>query len=98
MDYDTQKNGGPPFDFRLSSLAGENIKQKFSVSQEGKLRAEVMFDREEKKYYIIPIDITDQGYPPQTGTSHIKVIIGDENDNDAQDGTSEIFVYNYKVC
>ena len=32
-----------------------------------------------------------------TGLSILRVIIGDRNDNAARDGSSEIFVYNYKV-
>lgn len=60
------------------------------------LRANVKFDREEQKYYDIPIGVTDSGTPPQTATSILRLIIGDINDNEAQNGSSEIFVYNYK--
>lgn len=35
-----------------------------------------MFDREEQKQYLVPIVITDDGSPQQTGTSTLVVIIG----------------------
>lgn len=46
--------------------------------------------------YLIPIEITDSGNPPQSGTSILTVIIGDKNDNPMTDGESKIFVYKYK--
>lgn len=61
------------------------------------LRALVVFDREEKKSYQVPIMITDSGVPTMTGTSTLNVIIGDQNDNAMRSGQSSIFVYNYKV-
>lgn len=54
------------------------------------------FDREQRKEYAIPIVIVDTGSPRQTGTSTLTVIIGDQNDNDMEDGESKIFVYKYK--
>ena len=45
---------------------------------------------------MVPIEITDSGSPPQTGTSILTVIIGDKNDNPMSDGESKIFVYKYK--
>lgn len=65
---------------------------------DSKLKADVRFDREDKKSYMIPIAITDSGEPPMTGTSTLQVVIGDENDNPMKEGFSSIFVYNYKVC
>lgn len=71
---------------------------KFSVIKGDYLQANVVFDREEKKYYDVLIAITDSGTPyTQTGESYIRVIIGDINDNAAKPGSSKIFVYNYKV-
>lgn len=92
-DYDGPENG-PPFQFQLAENAPEDIRSKFEILH-GDLFALVEFDREEKKYYDIPISITDSGIPPLTGTSILRVIIGDENDNKAQDGESAIFVYKY---
>lgn len=95
-DYDSLENG-PPFTYKISSVASDNIKEKFSVVGGNMLRANVYFDREEQKYYDVPIAITDSGTPPQTGISYIRVIIGDVNDNPAKDGFSEIFIYSYQV-
>lgn len=60
------------------------------------LLALTTFDREEKKFYNIPITISDSGIPRMTGTSTLKVVIGDENDNPMKEGKSTIFVYTYK--
>ncbi|XP_065212799.1 DE-cadherin isoform X2 [Planococcus citri] len=91
----TDKDGpanGPPFTFELSPDADADIRAKFSV-QNGDLFAEVRFDREEQKEYLIPIKITDSGSPPQSGVDTLKVVIGDVNDNPAKEGSSSIFVY-----
>lgn len=77
-------------------MASGDIIDKFRIEKDF-LYANVEFDREQQKYYNVPIDITDSGMEPQTGTSILRVIIGDKNDNAARDGISEIFVYNYKV-
>ncbi|CAG9855473.1 unnamed protein product [Phyllotreta striolata] len=93
-DYDGPDNG-PPFKFRLADTATQDIQSKFSVNTQGLLYALEEFDREKQKYYDIPISITDSGIPEQTGTSILRVIIGDINDNVAGDGNSTIFVYKY---
>jgi hypothetical protein len=93
-DNDGPTNG-PPFSYKISNTASTDIQEKFSIEGPS-LRAKVVFDREEKKFYNVPITIGDSGDPPQSGTSILKVIIGDINDNAAQDGSSEIFVYKYQ--
>lgn len=93
-DYDSEENG-PPFEFKIDSTADDEIRSKFDIRQNS-LYARVMFDRERRKSYDIPIAITDSGVPPMTGTSVLTVIIGDENDNPMREGASSIFVYNYK--
>ncbi|XP_012537254.1 DE-cadherin isoform X1 [Monomorium pharaonis] len=93
-DYDSEENG-PPFEFRIDDSADNEIRTKFDI-RETYLFARVMFDREFRKSYDIPIAITDSGSPPMTGTSTLTVIIGDENDNPMREGSSSIFVYNYK--
>ncbi|EZA51390.1 DE-cadherin [Ooceraea biroi] len=93
-DYDSDENG-PPFEFRIDDTADDEIRSKFDI-RETNLYARVVFDREERKSYDIPIAITDSGVPPMTGTSTLTVIIGDENDNAMQEGSSSIFVYNYR--
>lgn len=92
-DYDGPENG-PPFMFRLADTASIDIQSKFSISQ-GQLFALVPFDREEQKFYEIPINISDSGFPVQSDVSVLRVIIGDVNDNKAEDGNSTIFVYKY---
>nr|UZM07822.1 cadherin 3 [Geocoris pallidipennis] len=92
---DDSIDNGPPFIFSIPYSASSDIHSKFTISGD-LLRASVSFDREQKKSYLVPIAISDSGSPPQTGTSTLLVIIGDENDNAMESGYSEIFVYNYK--
>ncbi|XP_034179895.1 DE-cadherin [Osmia lignaria lignaria] len=94
-DWDSDENG-PPFHFQIDeNTADESILDKFAI-RDADLFARVKFDREERKSYDIAIAITDSGQPPMTGTSTLTVIIGDENDNPMSEGSSSIFVYNYK--
>ncbi|XP_012146913.1 DE-cadherin isoform X2 [Megachile rotundata] len=94
-DWDSDENG-PPFQFQIDEKTADNeILDKFAI-RGADLYARVQFDREERKSYDIPIAITDNGQPPMTGTSTLTVIIGDENDNAMSEGSSSIFVYNYK--
>ncbi|XP_012237124.1 DE-cadherin [Bombus impatiens] len=94
-DWDSDENG-PPFQFEIDkNTADDEILAKFAI-RDAELFARVEFDREERKSYDIAIAITDSGKPPMTGTSTLTVIIGDENDNAMSEGSSSIFVYNYK--
>ncbi|XP_031367254.1 DE-cadherin isoform X2 [Apis dorsata] len=94
-DWDSEENG-PPFHFQIDkNTADDKIQAKFAI-RDADLFARVEFNREERKSYDIPIAITDSGTPPMTGTSTLTVIIGDENDNPMSEGSSSIFVYNYK--
>ncbi|XP_050313481.1 DE-cadherin [Anthonomus grandis grandis] len=98
-DIDDHSVGnGPPFAYRFADYASGEIRSKFLISNERDswyLLAQVMFDREEKKYYDIPILVSDNGTPTMSDVSILRVIIGDVNDNAAKDGSSEIFVYKY---
>lgn len=93
-DYDSEKNG-PPFKFAFDRSVSLEIRQKFSISG-NHLYANETFDREAKKEYYIPIEITDSGIPPLSNTSILRLVIGDVNDNKMKSGESSIFVYNYK--
>ncbi|XP_046385444.1 DE-cadherin isoform X3 [Ischnura elegans] len=97
-DNDSEENGAP-FTFSLDA-ANEDIRNKFSIIESANgstsFSSRVSFDREETKYYLIPITIRDSGLPPMTGTSTLTLVIGDENDNAMQSGSSSVFVYNYK--
>lgn len=94
-DYDSDENGAP-FAYQIDSSADNTILTRFEISG-NKLIAKIIFDREERKSYEIPVAITDSGRPtPLTGVSKLVVIIGDKNDNLMEDGSSSIFVYDYK--
>lgn len=66
------------------------------------IRSLVKFDREEQKFYYLPIVMTDmRGHPDQptlgrTATSTLTIEIGDENDNPHSPAHQNIHVYNYK--
>ncbi|EDW85805.1 uncharacterized protein Dwil_GK22947 [Drosophila willistoni] len=93
-DYDEPQNG-PPYTYGIDSDASSDIKKKFSIDNDY-LFANVMFDREEQKEYFIPIRISDSGVPRQSAVSILHLIIGDVNDNAMTEGSSRIFIYNYK--
>ncbi|KAK0161393.1 hypothetical protein PV327_009868 [Microctonus hyperodae] len=94
-DFDSEENG-PPFHFSIDvNTVDSEITDKFTITGNN-LQARVVFDREVKKSYTIPVTITDSGTPRQTGISMLTVIIGDHNDNPMTEGSSSIFVYNYK--
>lgn len=93
-DYDEPKNG-PPFHFQLDHHGDENILSSFKIT-ENELHATRMFDREMQKEFFIPILVGDIGIPPMRNVSILHLIIGDENDNPMQEGSSKIFVYNFK--
>ncbi|KAK7483025.1 hypothetical protein BaRGS_00025688, partial [Batillaria attramentaria] len=58
------------------------------------------FDREQQKYYTIPIVMWDMRGVNQalskTGTNTLTVTIADVNDNPQSPGHQDVFVYNYK--
>eukprot|EP00105_Crassostrea_gigas_P039530 XP_019923678.1 PREDICTED: neural-cadherin-like [Crassostrea gigas] len=100
---------GAPFTFELLCLA--NICDKFSLNfnpsgDSGKgiatIRSKVEFDREEQKFYYLPIKMTDmRGHAQQstlgmTATTTLTIEIGDENDNPHSPAHQNIHVYNYK--
>ena len=95
-DYDEKSTNGFRFDFELADEASNDIKNKFSIDNNDQLRALVMFDREEQKEYFIPILVSDNGSPRQSNVSFLHLVIGDVNDNAMKEGSSSIFVYNYK--
>ncbi|XP_054736553.1 DE-cadherin [Anastrepha obliqua] len=93
-DYDEPQNG-PPYTYGIDSEASADIKAKFSIDNDY-LFANVQFDREEQKEYFIPIRISDSGQPKRSMVSILHLIIGDDNDNAMSEGSSRIFIYNYK--
>ncbi|XP_049764500.1 neural-cadherin-like, partial [Schistocerca cancellata] len=102
---DYSRNNGPPFTFRLHPSANDQIRSSFAVYFDRKgpnshgsaiITSLRSFDREEKKEYFIPILVTDSGYPPLTGTTTVRIVIGDINDNKMKPGRKNIQVYKYQ--
>lgn len=94
VDFDEPQNGAPYY-FTIDDNASDEIKQKFSIHGDHLVAMDV-YDREEQKEYFIPIMISDSGMPRMQNVSILHLIIGDVNDNKMQEGSSNIFVYNYK--
>ena len=95
-DYDEKATNGFRYEFELADIASNDIKNKFAIHESDQLMALVSFDREEQKEYFIPILISDAGSPQQSNISYLHLVIGDVNDNEMKEGSSSIFVYNYK--
>lgn len=94
-DYDELSTNGYQFHYQLDDSASNDIRNKFDIKG-NQLEALVKFDREEQKEYSIPIKISDSGTPMMSNVSYLTIIIGDVNDNAMEEGSSNIFVYNYK--
>lgn len=92
QDYDDDQINGPPYSYSIAMNASESIKSKFEIRNADGLYALVQFDREEQKQYIVQINITDSGKPPNWAVRDFTVVIGDVNDNPMKPGSSEIFV------
>ncbi|CAL8115153.1 unnamed protein product [Orchesella dallaii] len=95
-DFDDPTKNGPPFHFSIDRAASPEIRMLFRIDGNTLSADKDNFDREDKKEYLVPITISDSGKEPQTGTSTLTVIIGDENDSRMFPGESKIFVYKYK--
>ncbi|KAL7052566.1 hypothetical protein ACKWTF_004912 [Chironomus riparius] len=95
-DYDEKETNGYRYEFELWEHASNDIKNKFSIENSDQLVALASFDREAQKEYFIPINISDGGEPRMSNVSYLHLIIGDVNDNEMKEGSSSIFVYNYK--
>ena len=65
-----------------------------------KIETDQVFDREEQKYYYLPIVMWDMrgsnDLLAMTGTNTLTVTIADINDNMPKPGHQDMFVYNYK--
>jgi len=90
---------GPPFTFKLDPMASDLIRDSFKVQHDhtadGKaiVYSRTTFDREVEKQYLLPIVIKDSGFPAQTSTNTLTVVIGDINDNNMRDGWKKISVF-----
>ncbi|XP_055891438.1 neural-cadherin-like [Biomphalaria glabrata] len=108
IDKDSAING-PPFGFSLPENCEEEACKHFTLkfnenADSGDGSATILtssvFDREQSKYYKLPIvmwDLRGSGNPKaQTGTNTLTITVGDVNDNPHFPGHQDIFVYNYK--
>uniref|UniRef100_T1JHZ3 Uncharacterized protein n=1 Tax=Strigamia maritima TaxID=126957 RepID=T1JHZ3_STRMM len=67
--------------FAYSIIAG-NIGTVFEVNAKtGSITIAKPLDRETKSSYNLTVGATDQGVPPQTGTTLVRISVGDVNDN-----------------
>uniref|UniRef100_A0A8C6T609 Si:dkey-22o22.2 n=1 Tax=Neogobius melanostomus TaxID=47308 RepID=A0A8C6T609_9GOBI len=53
------------------------------------------FDRERQKAFRLPVELTDSGSPPLSGTQTLTVTIGDRNDNPHKPGNTTFLLYSY---
>nr|KAG5696612.1 hypothetical protein BaRGS_034073 [Batillaria attramentaria] len=84
---------GPPFGFAEPTCGDGG-------NGTGLVTTSNTFDREQQKYYTIPIVMWDMRGVNQalskTGTNTLTVTIADVNDNPQSPGHQDVFVYNYK--
>lgn len=67
--------------FGYSIIAG-NVDQSFKIDpQNGQIETSRKLDRETTSSYSLTIGAIDTGTPPQTGTSTVKILLTDINDN-----------------
>ncbi|BFY98686.1 hypothetical protein BsWGS_01726 [Bradybaena similaris] len=106
-DPDTRQYG-PPFGFRLPDGCSVPACKFFTltVNEEGDggnrtatvRTTNTKFDREQMKYYYLPIVMWDMdgNTGSMTATNTLTITIGDENDNTLEAGNQNILVYNYE--
>ena len=87
LTSDPDPDEGGLFNFSLVEVYNDdyneddNITSSFSLSPDGVLTANRVFDRESRSEgYTLLILTTDFGYPTQSNLSNVTVAIGDEND------------------
>ncbi|XP_023230562.1 cadherin-related tumor suppressor-like, partial [Centruroides sculpturatus] len=78
----TDKDVHPNNNHFTYSIINGNIGKAFMVdSQSGLIQTAAMLDRETIAVYNLTIAAIDTGTPPQTGTTLVKILIDDVNDN-----------------
>ncbi|XP_064092540.1 cadherin-related tumor suppressor-like [Macrobrachium nipponense] len=76
------------------SIIGGNLGQVFKVDpQSGKIETTALLDRETIQVYNLTVGAIDNGSPPQTGTTLVRVILDDVNDNGPQFDPPDIVGY-----
>ncbi|XP_013408639.1 neural-cadherin isoform X2 [Lingula anatina] len=106
VDPDEESNG-PPFTFALGdgAVSPRNWRNLFTFDftpqtsppyGQALIQSSATFDREETKFYYMPIMMRDSGNPVMSGTNTLTIEIGDVNDNDHKAGRKEVSVYNFE--
>ncbi|KAM9816185.1 neural-cadherin-like isoform 2-T2 [Syngnathus typhle] len=95
LDRDTPEHG-PPFIISLPSAYLTDFHLQDHGNGSATLTALRRFDRERQGKFLLPVIMTDSGYPPMTATSTLTITIGDQNDNAHQAGEKDIYVYIHK--
>ncbi|XP_054631563.1 neural-cadherin-like isoform X2 [Dunckerocampus dactyliophorus] len=95
VDRDSPEHG-PPFLLSLPSVYSADFHLQDHGNGSATLTALRRFDRERQSKFLLPVVMTDSGYPPMTATSTLTVTIGDQNDNAHQAGEKDIYVYRRK--
>ncbi|KAK7085872.1 Protocadherin Fat 4 [Halocaridina rubra] len=76
------------------SIIGGNLGQVFKVDpQSGMIETTAQLDRETIQVYNLTVGAIDNGSPPQTGTTLVRVILDDVNDNGPQFNPPDIVGY-----
>lgn len=76
------------------SIIGGNLGQVFKVDpQSGVIETTAQLDRETIQVYNLTVGAIDNGSPPQTGTTLVRVILDDVNDNGPQFDPPDIVGY-----
>ncbi|XP_077567014.1 neural-cadherin-like [Stigmatopora nigra] len=91
-DRDTPEHGAP-FVLSLPSVYSAEFHLQDHGNGSATLTALRRFDRERQSDFLLPVVMTDSGYPAMTATSTLTIIIGDQNDNAHQAGEKDIYVY-----
>ncbi|XP_057692632.1 neural-cadherin-like isoform X2 [Corythoichthys intestinalis] len=92
LDRDSPEHG-PPFSLSLPSVYSADFHLQDHGNGSATLTALRRFDRERQSNFLLPVVMSDSGYPPMTATSTLTITIGDQNDNAHQAGEKDIYVY-----
>ncbi|XP_077372754.1 neural-cadherin-like isoform X2 [Festucalex cinctus] len=95
LDRDSPEHG-PPFAISLPSVYSADFHLQDHGNGSATLTALRRFDRERQSKFLLPVIMTDSGYPPMTATSTLTITIGDQNDNAHQAGEKDIYVYSHR--
>ena len=81
---------------RYNTVSGNEGNQFTLNADNGELRSNVAFDREERARYILVVTAEDNGSPSLTGTSYVTIVIIDDDDSRPSDAETNVFIYHYQ--